>query len=82
MSSKIRKEVTLDEEIVAQLQIQADLQGRKLKNYMEFILKQKAGDFEASDEYKAMIDEFLTRKKAGKVKFHSWEDVKAKLYKK
>ena len=52
-----RKEVTLSIDTLALLQIQAEKEGRKLKNYMEHILREKANSFELTDEYKAMMDD-------------------------
>lgn len=56
MSTKKRKEVSLDQETIILLQNQAHQAGRSLKNYMEHILVKKANDFELSDAYKAEID--------------------------
>lgn len=42
ITTKNRKEVSLDAQTLAILQIQADRDGRKLKNYMEQILKGKS----------------------------------------
>ncbi|MBT6234639.1 hypothetical protein N9811_02375 [Bacteroidia bacterium] len=52
LKNKQRKEVSLDAETIAILTQQAEKQGRKLKNYMEHVLKQQANDSELSDEYK------------------------------
>lgn len=65
LKNKKRKEVILEAEILALLQIQAEKQGRNLKNYMEHILREKANQFELTDEYKAMMDEILAKHKNG-----------------
>ncbi len=77
-----RKEVNLDTETLALLQIQADREGRKLKNYMEHILKEKANDFELSDEYKVMMDEMLDKHEKGELNYTSWEEVKKQILRK
>jgi 3-isopropylmalate dehydratase small subunit len=74
IKAKKRKEVLLDEETIAILEFQAERQGRKLKNYMEFILKEKADDFELTDEHKAMIDEMLAKEERGELNFISEEE--------
>tara|TARA_B110000240_G_C13243008_1_gene344067 strand:- start:375 stop:629 length:255 start_codon:yes stop_codon:yes gene_type:complete len=51
LKEKKRKEVTLDLETLDLLAKQAELEGRKLKNYMEHVLKQKAEDFELSEAH-------------------------------
>ncbi len=77
MSNKKRKEILLDIETVELLQIQAEKEGRKLKNYMEFVLKEKANSIELSDNYKTMIDEMLNHKE--KLNFLSEEEFRNKL---
>lgn len=42
MADKIRKEVQLTQVVLDQLQLQADRDGRSLKNYMEHILVQQS----------------------------------------
>lgn len=77
MSNKKRKEILLDIETVELLQIQAEKEGRKLKNYMEFVLKEKANSIELSDNYKTMMDEMLNHKE--KLNFLSEEEFRNKL---
>ncbi len=72
--SKTRKEVSLDKETLLLLQIQAEKQGRKLKNYLEHILKEKAHEFELSDEYKMMMDELLDKHEKGEINYISKEE--------
>jgi hypothetical protein len=64
-----RKEVTLSNDTLALLQIQAEKEGRKLKNYMEHILREKANSFELTDEYKAMMDDMLDKYQSGKLNY-------------
>ena len=79
ITTKNRKEVSLDAQTLAILQIQADRDGRKLKNYMEQILKEKANEFELTEEYKALMDEMLEKHNKGKVSYTSWDDFKAEI---
>ena len=79
ITTKNRKEVSLDAQTLAILQIQADRDGRKLKNYMEQIPKEKANEFELTEEYKALMDEMLDKHNEGKVAYTSWDDFKAEI---
>ena len=74
-----RKEVSLDSDTLALLQIQAEKEGRKLKNYMEHILREKANSFELTDEYKAMMDDMLDKHENGQLNYTPWEEVKKQL---
>ena len=76
---KTRKEISLDSKTLALLQIQAEKEGRKLKNYMEQILKEKANEFELSDEYKTTMDAMLLRHEKGEINYTDWEAVKSNL---
>ena len=78
---KIRKEISLDNETLELLKIQAEKEGRKLKNYMEHVLKEKANEFELTDEYKAMMDDLLEKHEKGQMNYTSWEEVKKMLSK-
>ncbi len=74
LQDKKRKEVTLDNETLTLLQIQAEKEGRKLKNYMEHVLREKANDFELTDEYKVMMDEMLDKHGKGELNYISKEE--------
>jgi 3-isopropylmalate dehydratase small subunit len=78
-TTKNKREVSLDSQTLAILKIQADREGRKLKNYMEHILQEKANNFELTDEYKAMMDEMLEKHYSGKLNYTSWEDFKVEI---
>jgi len=71
IQNKKRKEVTLDNETLTLLQIQAEKEGRKLKNYMEHVLREKANDFELTEEYKVMMDEMLDKHEKGELNYIS-----------
>lgn len=79
LKERKRKEVTLDAQTIDILTKQAEQEGRKLKNYMEHILKQKAQDYELSDDYKKMMDEMLERDKRGELNFISEEEFRKQL---
>lgn len=79
LKTKNRKEITLDNQTMAILQIQADREGRKLKNYMEQILKEKANEFELTEEYKTLMDDMLDKHQNGKLNYTSWETFKAEI---
>lgn len=79
-SQKKRKEVVLDEETLAILEEKAKNDGRNLKNYMEFVLKENAYAFEPSEGYKAMINKMIENHSSGKTNYTSWEDVKKELF--
>ena len=80
--AKNRKEISLDAQTLSILQIQAEKQGRKLKNYMEQVLKEQANSFELTDEYKAMMDKMLVKPEKGKLKYTSCEEAKKELFNK
>ena len=82
IQAKNRKEITLDAQTLFILQIQAEKQGRKLKNYMEHVLKEQANSFELTDEYKAMMDVMLDKHEKGELQYTSWEEAKEELFKK
>lgn len=79
ITTKNRKEVSLDAQTLAILQIQADRDGRKLKNYMEQILREKANEFELTEEYKSLMDDMLDKHSQGKVAYSSWDDFKTEI---
>ena len=79
IQEKIRKEVTLDKQIVEKLKIQAMEDGRNLKNYLEKILTDKATEeFEITEGYMKMMDELLEKRAKGELNFTAWEEVKKK----
>ncbi len=82
IQAKNRKEITLDAQTISILQIQAEKQGRKLKNYMEQVLKEQANSFELTDEYKALMDAMLDKHEKGKINYTPWEDAKKEIFKK
>ncbi|OBX24289.1 MULTISPECIES: hypothetical protein [Bizionia] len=70
-STKKRKEVVLDEETLAILEEKAKSQGRNLKNYMEFVLREDANAFEPSEEYKVMMEKMIDDHNSGKSNYMS-----------
>ena len=71
LQNKKRKEVSLESDILALLEIQAQKEGRKLKNYMEQVLREKANSFELTDEYKVMMDNLLEKHQKGNLNYMS-----------
>lgn len=71
IQEKNRKEITLDAQTLSILQIQAEMNGRKLKNYMEQVLKEQANNFELTDEYKQMMDSKLEKHSNGQLNYIS-----------
>ncbi|KPM48677.1 hypothetical protein [Jiulongibacter sediminis] len=82
LKTKNRKEITLDDQTVSLLQMKADIEGRKLKNYMERVLTETANDFALSDEYKTMMDGLLDKHQSGELNFLSEEEFKAQTARK
>ncbi len=68
---KKRKEVSLDNDTLALLKIQAEKEGRNLKNYMEHILREKANSFVLTDNYKVMMNTMLDKHKKGELNYIS-----------
>ena len=81
IQQKKRKEVALDANIIELLELQAKREGRKLKNYMEHILNEKANDFQITDAYKKMMDKTLDDYDKGNIKFKNWESIKNTMIK-
>jgi len=81
-TNKKRKEVVLDEETIAMLEEKAKHQGRNLKNYMEFVLKENAFAFEPSESYKKMMDKMIENHKNGTAKYMSLDEFKKSTIKK
>ena len=77
--NKKRKEVTLDANTIELLELQAKREGRKLKNYMEYVLSEKANDFQLTDAYKEMMDKTLDDFDKGNINFTNWDTLKGKI---
>jgi hypothetical protein len=71
-TSNFRKEISLDSQTIALLQ----KEGRKLKNYLEQVLKEKANELALTEEYKTLMDEALEKHKNGNSNYKSWEQIK------
>ena len=76
--NKKRKEVALDTDTIALLKFQAEKEGRNLKNFMEFVLREKANDIALTDAYKNEMDLLLAKHKKGELSFISEQDFKTK----
>ncbi|MBW8361852.1 MAG: hypothetical protein K0M56_06640 [Kaistella sp.] len=83
IQEKIRKEVTLDKNIVEKLKIKAQEDGRNLKNYLEKILTDKANDdFVITEGYMKMMDEMMEKRAKGELKFISEEEFRSRIRRK
>ncbi len=71
LQNKKRKEVSLESDTLVLLEIQAQKEGRKLKNYMEQVLREKANSFELTDEYKVMMNNLLEKHQKGELNYMS-----------
>jgi len=80
-TNRKRKEVVLDEETLTILEEKAKRQGRNLKNYMEYVLKEDAYAFEPSEAYKAMMDKMIENHEQGKTSYLTEEDFKSSILK-
>lgn len=79
---KTRKEVALDSQTLALLTVMAEKEGRKLKNFMEQVLKEKASTFEFSETYKNEMDQLLVKHASNQNQYISEEDFFAKISRK
>lgn len=78
-STKIRKEVSLDSQVIEKLKSKAQREGRNLKNYMEKILMDEANNFEISETQKNKLDQLLAKYESGKMVFLTEEEFKSKI---
>ncbi|WP_422350029.1 hypothetical protein [Flagellimonas sp.] len=76
---KIRKLIDMDERILGILETEAKKQKRSLKSFLEYTLEETARRLESpSEEYKAMMDDMLTRVAEGKVEYIPIEEIEKK----
>lgn len=78
LTDKKRKEIHLPEEIILMLEYQAKRAGRNLKNYIEFVLNQKANEIQPSKEYIQMMDKMLSEVEEGKTAYITESDIRKK----
>ena len=72
----IRKELHLDETIIAALEAEAKRQNRSLKNYLEFLAIEQAKKLEVpSKEYTDMMDDLLNKFDNNEIEFSTIEAV-------
>lgn len=72
----IRKELHLDETIIAALEAEAKRQNRSLKNYLEFLAIEQAKKLEVpSKEYTDMMDDLLNKFDKNEIEFSTIEEV-------
>ena len=76
---KVRKLIDMDEGALQVLEAEAKRQKRSLKSYLEYTLEEVARKLESpSVEYKAMMDDMLTRVAEGKTEFIPIEEIERK----
>ena len=76
---KVRKLIDMDEGALQVLEAEAKRQKRSLKSYLEYTLEEVARKLESpSSEYKAMMDDMLTRVAEGKTEFIPIEEIERK----
>lgn len=78
LADKKRKEIHLSEKTLLLLEYQAKKEGRNLKNYIEYILSEKANELIPSKEYMQMMDELLDEVKEGKTPYITEEKIREK----
>jgi len=72
----IRKELHLDETVVSALEAEAKKQNRSLKNYLEYLVIEKAKMLDVpSEEYTDMMDDLLNKFDNNEIEFSSIEAV-------
>ncbi|WP_431126076.1 hypothetical protein [Flagellimonas flava] len=76
---RIRKLIDVDENALVILEAEAKKQKRSLKSFLEYTLEETARRLESpSEEYKAMMDDMLTRVAEGKVEYIPIEEIEKK----
>jgi len=76
---KTKKLIELDNKAIELLKKQAELNKRSLKNYLEFIIEERAQELsEPSKAYKALIDATLDKIENNEMKFYSREEIMAR----
>lgn len=73
-----RKEIHLPEKIILLLEYQAKKEGRNLKNYIEYILSEKANELRPSKEYIQMMDAMLSKVADSQEDYISEEKIREK----
>jgi hypothetical protein len=76
---KTKKLIELDDKAIEILEKQAKLQKRSLKNYLEFMIEDRALHFaEPSEEYKAMMDDMFERQRNGTLETIPYSEIRKK----
>lgn len=78
LADKKRKEIHLPEKVLLLLEYQANKEGRNLKNYLEYILSEKANELNPSKEYMKLMDEMLDKVAEGKGIYITEEKIREK----
>lgn len=76
--SKTKKLIELDDKLLKVLEKEAKNQKRSLKNYLEFMIEDRALELsEPSEEYMKMMDEMIEKHENKELKWISSEDIRA-----
>lgn len=74
---KTKKLIELDNKAIEILEKEAKKQKRSLKNYLEYMIEDRALELsEPSEEYKRMMDEMLEKHKNNEIKWTTAEEVR------
>lgn len=74
---KTKKLIELDNELLKVLEKEAKSQKRSLKNYLEYMIEDRALELsEPSEEYMRMMDEMIQDHEDGKLEWVSSEEIK------
>ncbi len=76
LNLKQTKRIQLDNQTLFVLKMQAEKDGRKLKNFIEDLLKEQAEKSKLTPEYKILMDEMLEKHERGEVGYMDWDDFK------
>jgi len=73
---KTKKLIELDNKLLKVLEKEAKKQKRSLKNYLEYMIEDRALELsEPSEEYKRKMDDILDRIENEEMKFYSLEEI-------
>lgn len=76
--SKTKKLIELDDKLLKVLEKEAKNQKRSLKNYLEFMIEDRALELsEPSEEYMKMMDEMIEKHENKELKWISSKDIRA-----
>src|SRR5690606_238392 len=79
IKEKTKKLIELDNKAIEMLEKEAKKQKRSLKNYLEYMIEDRALELsEPSEEYKRMMDEMRERYEKGELKTIPYAEIRKK----